>query len=738
MRNNKFELNWEVGFCDSINNIPEEWIKADVPGAVQLDWAKAKNYPDYKIADNYKRLYWTEDKCWVYRSSFAIDNIDTSKKYFFISKGIDYEFEIHLNGKKIFYQEGMYRKVDIEITGFLKTDNEILVKIYPVPKVNSEVADRFQAAQSTKPAASYSWDWHPRLIPLGIWDDTFIEARNSVCLSDLVSEYILSDDLKKVEGSIKVTGNSLKNKTYELKIISPSDKEYIVAGSFNDNTFIINYEINNPELWNPIGYGRQNLYECELKVYYNGDIADRKSKRIGFRKTKLVMNEGTWDEPKTFPKTRSVPPIQLEVNNNKVFCKGSNWVMPEIFYGTITNERYKVLIDLAVDANFNIIRLWGGAIINKDFFYDYCDEKGILVWQEFPLACMDYYDSAKYLSVLESEASFIIEKIKQHPSLAFWCGGNELFNNWSGMTDQSKALRLLNKLCYEQDQNTPFISTSPLMGMGHGHYVFFDHEKNETVFDIYTKAKLTANTEFGIAAPSSVDTLQSIIPEDELWPPKSGTAWEDHHAFNSWVGDTWLSQNTIEKYYGKLNNINELADYGQTLQAIGLQFIFEELRRQRPYCSMALNWCFNDCWPSAANTSIIEYPCKPKQAYYSLKKACRPILASVRARKFVWKPDELFECDLFLLNDSLLDIKAGEMNIFIKTSESKNKVFEWKYADSEGNKNILGPTVRFNLPNNINTQFELIAEVENHPEYNSTYKFRLEQTNKENQKTLNQ
>jgi len=106
------------------------------------------------------------------------------------------------------------------------------------------------------------------------------------------------------------------------------------------------------------------------------------------------------------------------------------------------------LIDLAIGANFNILRLWRGAIINKESFYDYCDEEGILIWQKFPLACNNYFDSDKYLNVLRSEAAAIIERIKQHVSLALWCGGNELFNFWSGMTDQSLALRLLNKLCY--------------------------------------------------------------------------------------------------------------------------------------------------------------------------------------------------------------------------------------------------------------------------------------------------
>jgi beta-mannosidase len=229
-----------------------------------------------------------------------------------------------------------------------------------------------------------------------------------------------------------------------------------------------------------------------------------------------------------------LPPIQVEINGRSVFCKGTNWVNPEVFPGIITAGRYEELIDRALEANFNMFRIWGGGIVNKESFYDLCDSKGILVWQEFPLACNNYPDDAHYLEVLKQESTSIILRLKNHPSLALWCGGNELYNSWSGMTDQSLALRLLNSRCLELDPLTPFIPTSPIEGMGHGHYVFRDFDSGEEVFARMSRAQFTTYTEFGMPAPASVEVLKTIIPPDELWPPAPGKSWESHHAFKAW------------------------------------------------------------------------------------------------------------------------------------------------------------------------------------------------------------
>lgn len=190
-------------------------------------------------------------------------------------------------------------------------------------------------------------------------------------------------------------------------------------------------------------------------------VLDEKIRKIGFRRTRLLMNEGSWANPSRFPKSRSDAPITLEVNGKRIFAKGSNWVNAHIFPGVLTGADYSELLSLVQGANMNILRIWGGGFVNHESFFDLCDEKGIMVWQEFPLACNEYPDDNHYLSVLEQEATSIVRRLRTHPSLILWCGGNELFNSWSKMTEQHHALRLLDKVCYNEDRYTPFIISCP-------------------------------------------------------------------------------------------------------------------------------------------------------------------------------------------------------------------------------------------------------------------------------------
>jgi beta-mannosidase len=302
-----------------------------------------------------------------------------------------------------------------------------------------------------------------------------------------------------------------------------------------------------------------------------------------------------------------------------------------------------------------------------------------------------------------------------------WCGGNELFNSWGGMTEQSLALRLLNSQCLLLDPKTPYINTSPIIGMAHGHYVFRDWENGEEVYARMARSHNTAYTEFGMPAPSSIEVLKTIIPENELWPPQRGASWESHHAFNAWVGDTWLMQGMIEDYFGKSKNLEELISNGQLLQSEGYKAIYEEARRQKPYCSMALNWCFNEPWPTAANNTLINWPYIPKPGFFAVSDACRPFLASAKITNLKWKEGEEFSSDIWLLNDLYENIPSGKLIVKLKSGEKEVHLLSWDFDALEANKNLAGPTVRASLPAWETDRFELVLEVEGHPEYNSVY-----------------
>lgn len=709
-------LKWELGYSKSASETPAKWIPATVPGAVQLDIAKAEKYAPYFYAEHWKDYLWMEYQFYTYRTQFSKPDLEAGERAVFVSKGIDYQFRIFLNGVELLAQEGMFTPVKLDLTDRLKDKNELKILVFPAPKLHEKPVDRSQAAHVAKPAVSYGWDWHPRLIPLGIWDETYLEIQPASCIDDFHVNYNLDKELTQAKIKLEISGQNLNNLSFVWTLKDETGLEVLKSEGKKELTF------SNPQLWWPHDHGKPYLYTSTVQLFDNsGKIIQTKESKIGFRRIKLVMNEGAWREPDGFPKSRSVPPAQLEINGRKIFCKGTNWVNPEIFPGIMNSERYNQLLSLAVEANFNLLRVWGGGIVNKESFFELCDEKGLLVWQEFPLACNNYPDDAHYLSILKQESASIIKRVRKHPSLAFWSGGNELFNSWSGMTDQSLPLRLLNSQCLELDPNSPFIPTSPLMGMAHGNYVFRDLQTKEEVFSNMTRAHYTAYTEFGMPAPASVEVLKTIIPKEELWPPKAGTSWESHHAYKAWVGNTWLCQDIIEDYFGVSTTLEELVANGQLMQGEGYKCIYEEARRQKPYCAMAVNWCYNEPWPTAANNSLLSYPAIPKPGFYAVKNACRPVLASAKFSKFKWTEGETFFADIWMLSDLPKDVSAGKVTMKILAGTSEIVLLDWDFATIKATTNQAGPTVRCKLPAWKTDRFKVILEVEGHPEYNSEY-----------------
>ena len=361
----------------------------------------------------------------------------------------------------------------------------------------------------------------------------------------------------------------------------------------------------------------------------------------------------------------------------------------------------------------NILRCWGGAVIDKEPFFELCDEMGILVWQEFPLACNNYKGTRRYLSVLEQEATAILLRLRRHPCLALWCGGNELYNNWSKMTDQSLALRLLNKLCYELDWNTPFIPTAPVMGMGHGHYNFLDFGSDKTVFQIFRESGCTAYSEFGVPAMADLDSLRKIIPEEILYTPMPGTAWETHKGYGSWTQagqDSWLCMTTVDAVFGPQKELEDYIAKTQWLQTEGLKCIFEESRRQWPQCSMALNWCLDEPWINAAGPTITTYPGTPKPGFYGVQAALRPVVASARIPKFRWYSGEMFQAELWLLNDSR-EAVSDTVKVFMEIGGQRHHVLNWNTGEVFADANKQGHTILFALPEtDTQTEFTLVLE----------------------------
>ena len=671
----KFLQEWQGVNCAE----PNAPFPARVPGNIQADYAAARGFADYQYADNYKQFLPLEDVDWEYRAVLRYEK-KPGDRVFFVSGGIDYIYRIALNGEELLSYEGMFRPVELDLTDRLTGRDDLLtVHICKHPKsAGSRPGTRDEADDSCKPPACYGWDWNPRLLVSGMWLDAFVETRDASYIGDCEALAKVSDDLSLGTVAFSYTCSV----PCEVALFDPAGRE-VYRG--NERQVCVK----DPELWWCAGQGEPNLYRWEIR-----NAGAVREGTVGFRRLRLVRNKPS-GEPKLFPKSRYYFPITVELNNRRIFANGSNWVAPDVFMGNMTAERYEELLTLVRGANMNILRVWGGSGICKPEFYDLCDRLGIMVWQEFMLACNNYKATPHYMSVLQTEAPAIVRALRHHPSLAFWCGGNELFNSWSGMDDHSHVLRYLNKLLFEMDYDRPFLPTSPLVGTAHGGYEFYNPKYGE-VFEIFQKSSMGAYTEFGVPSISSVENLRRAIPEAELFPPSRTPAWIAHHGFDAWGPDTWLTLNTIVRYFPKIRDLNDLVEKSAWLQCEGYRAAFEEMRRQWPACSMAINWCYNEPWITAGNNSLVEYPAKPKKAYYAVASALRPSLFSAKIAKFNWFDGETFEAELWLLNNSPEQV-TGTVRAILTVDGKDVELLSWTAA-AEPNANFRGPTVRAILP----------------------------------------
>ncbi len=733
MPRKQFSLDWQLGMHAQQTGAPDTWIPAKVPGAVQLDWAKAHGFAPYIHADHYKDYLWMEDVFWTYRTRVPECRATEDERVFFVCGGVDYQFEVLLKGEIIHAQEGMFTPFDLELTGRAEAGDVLEVRVFPAPKSRPVAVDaseeelRSQADHSCKPAVSYKWDFHPRLIPLGIWQDTYVEVRPSCIIAETGLDYRLSTDLQRAEISDVVCVEGLLRGMVRWELLDPAGHCVIeqVLPAVEKTEF--HAVLENPQLWWPHDQGQPLLYTSRMTLMEeSGNVLDWQERRVGFRKVRLVMNESAWNLPDRYPMTRSAAPMTLEINGRKVFAKGSNWVSPHIFPGKLNRAIYEDLLTLAREANMNILRCWGGAPVQKSDFFDLCDEMGIMLWQEFPLACNNYPDDEDYLRILDQESRSIIRKLKHHPSIVLWCGGNELFNNWSMMTEQSLALRLLDSNCLKMDPERPFIMTSPLNGAGHGPYYIFDHVHQQEAWPMFQQARQTAYCEFGCTGGMApAETLREIIPPESIFPPRPDVAWVAHHAYGSSLLSAHLTVEVTEQLLGAAQSLEDLVEKSQLIQGEVLKGMFEEVRRQKMAASMAINWCFNEPWPAAANCSIVAWPAKPKSGLAAVKDALRPALASLRIPHFQWQADEQLTFEVWMLNDAPAPLAGGDVSVWLRVDGQETRLLEWSFPELPAASNLQGPQGQALLPEEGARQFELLVRVAGRPELDSVYTLAL-------------
>ena len=687
------------------------WINANVPGNIHLDLLENGIIEDPYYRLNEHDLQWIDKNDWLYKTSFSISQLEFDKKNSCLEfSGLDTYAKVYVNDSLLLISDNMFRSYIVDVKDFLKlgsNDLQILFEspinkgiekreklgYYPTISANdlSEIGkvqgNQKVSVYSRKAGYHFGWDWGPRLVTSGIWKPITYQTWNNFKINDMYIQQDLQKDNVVLNTSAEISFDKdyIGNELFIEAVVSKDNHDIsrnkikIIADK-NINTYNIPVEIMNPKLWWPNGMGEQYLYDLNISIFDEHSI-DSKSLKIGIRTIELVR------EPDSIGTS-----FYFKVNGHPVFMKGANYIPQDAFLARPSKQHYKHILSSAKKANMNMIRVWGGGVYESNYFYELCDEMGLLVWQDFMFACAMYPGNKHFLNNVKQEAIDNIKRIRNHTSLALWCGNNEVLTAWENWgwkeleaKNQSKEIadtifkayddifhKILPETVSEMDPATSYWPSSPgsdfgktqKMESGNAHFWWVWWGKKS--FDSYNDSIPRFMAEFGFQSfPELNSVAKYTLPNDyDMY----SDVMKSHQRSS-------IGNETIEEYmvrdYNKPNDFEQLLYVSQLLQAYGIKTGIEAHRRNRHRCMGSLYWQLNDCWP-VASWSGIDYYGKWKALHYTVKDAFKNYLISCEE-----KNDSL---NIYIVSDSL---KSLDSKLIIRLIDFKgNELFKW-------NKNLL-------------------------------------------------
>jgi beta-mannosidase len=475
---------------------------------------------------------------------------------------------------------------------------------------------------------------------MGIWDDALIVVSDGVLIRDVV----VSQDVQPRQASLEIAVEidvaqpgplrlacTLEGETFEGARTSAFRDLMAVPGTTRAR---LRLDVPEPRLWWPWDQGEPHRYRLAVEVQDGDRVLDAIVQTVGLRRVEM---DG-WT---------------LLVNGRPVYARGANWVPVDILPGRAGEQDYRALLDLAREANMNMLRVWGGGLREKRTFYDLCDRLGILVWQEFPFACAfltRFPRSESYLRLVRSEAQAIVRDLRRHACLAVWCGGNEF-----SPKRNEPLVSTLREVVAREDPARPFLAASPAGGDSHFWAVWHSYRPPSA----YREDRSLFASEFGLQAPPDPEVLARFLPAADLWPP--GRSWTFHGA----------GLNKLWRYARPFLAAREVTLAGfvqasQRAQAHGLQIAIEHYRRARARGSGgALLWQLNEPWP-AISWAIIDFYGNRKPAYEVAKRAFSPLLVSLEYPLRPYLACQAIEIEVWVLNDTPRALPGADVEIVLE------------------------------------------------------------------------
>lgn len=635
-----------------------QWLDAKVPGQIHEDLLNHKLIDDPFQYSNDKKVQWIGFKDWEYQTSFDIPESLLEKGHVdLVFSGLDTYADVYLNGYMILEADNMFRTWRVDAKNYLKATGNLLrvhfKSVYKadMPKYmeapfqlqawpNNDQSDIWLSLYARKAGYNYGWDWGARFLTCGVWRQPYIEAWDSdrivgVALSTTslknkraqmkaIFEIESDKDLAVVALNVSNTNKSLANKSVNL------NKGY--------NRIEVDFEVQNPQLWWSNGLGDPHLYTFDCSVD-NGSRKEVKQVRTGIRTVKIV-NEKDSDGQSLY----------VKLNGKDVFSKGANYIPLDNFVNRVSDKQYEHIIKSAVDANMNMLRVWGGGIYEKEVFYNLCDKYGIMVWQDMMFACGMFPADEAYLASVSHEVKDNVRRLRNHPSIVMWNGNNEneiSYFEWGWqrtLSERDDKIYQSNlcKLFYDVipaaindvDASRYYHPTSPNTGYNNIGYNMGDVHlwsvwKGGDVEDYLTSVGRFMS-EYGFQSYPDMFTIKKFTSKWD-WYLESPVMLSHQRAKNDETRDPHFGNKMMKQYMEKYFTIPEdFEDFiymSQYQQAEIIKVGIESHRRHKPYCMGTLYWQINDCWP-VASWSSIDYYGRWKAAQYYAKKAFSEVLVS--------------------------------------------------------------------------------------------------------------
>lgn len=636
---------------NELNNCGYTKIEGSVPGNFELDMVKAGLLEDPFYSTNVLKVQELENRhLWYYRE---FDCDFTNKDNCFIRfEGIDTIAEIYLNGKLLGKADNMFIAHEFKACDLKQKNNELIVHILPVViySRNLEITPssnaldyNYESLYIRKAPHMYGWDIMPRIVSGGIWKSVyFIEKKN---------EYI--EDCYFYTANVQPQYNKANIKAF-FTVRSNEDSfkglELTVDGKCRDSEFNFSTKVwhtygciggwqENIYFWWPKNYGEPNLYDISVKLWRDGELLDEKHISFGVR---LVELERT-STSKHFGEGKFL----FHINKKPVFVMGTNWVPLDAFHSNDINRVDKA-IEILCDCGCNTIRLWGGNVYESDRFYELCDQKGIMVWQDFMMACAVYPQDNRFQEIIREEATVIVKRLRNHASVILWSGDNEcdLTFGYNGIRrDPNKNIltrEILPEVIRLHDMVRPYLPSSPYVDdeafrtglpIPEGHpWGPRDYFKG----DYYKNIACCFASEMGYHGCPSPESLKKFIASDKLWPnmKNSETANDDWHihAANMEIREktryayriNLMNKQIDYVFTEKPDDLDEFARMSQIVQAEAKKYFIERFRFTKWQGTGIIWWNLLDGWPQISD-AVVDYYYTPKLAYHYITRSQQPV-----------------------------------------------------------------------------------------------------------------